>query len=137
MWELDHKGGWAPKSWCFWTVVLEKTLESPLNCKEIKSVDPKGNQPWIFIGRTAVEAEALVIWPIESAHWKDPDAGKDWRQKEKGVTENEKGSIIDSMDINMSKLQETVQDRRTLYAGVHGVTNSRIWLSSWTTTMPQ
>ena len=88
MWEVDHKEGWAPKNWCFLIVVLEKTLESPLNCKVIKPVNPRGNQPWIFIGRTAVEAEALVIWPTESAHWKDPDAGKDWRQKEKGVTED-------------------------------------------------
>ena len=90
MWELDHKEGWAPKNWCFWTVVLEKTLESPLNCKEIKQVNPKGGQLWIFIGRT--DAEAPILWPPDAKSWltgKDPDAGKDWRQKEKGTIEDE------------------------------------------------
>ena len=92
MWELDYKESWSPKNWCFWTVVLEKTLESPLDCKEIKPVNPKGNQPWILIGETDAEAEVPVLWPpgvksqlIE----KDPDAGKDWGQEEKGVTEDE------------------------------------------------
>ena len=92
MWELDHKESWAPKSWCFWTVVLEKTLESPLDCKEIEPVHPKGNQSWIFIGRTAVEAEAPVLWPPHAKNWligKDPDAGKDWRQEKNGTTEDE------------------------------------------------
>ena len=82
MWELDHKEGWIPKSWCFWTVVLEKTLVSPLDCKEIKPVHPKGNQSWIFIGRTDVEAENPILWPPDEKNWlirKDPDAGKDWR----------------------------------------------------------
>ena len=91
MWELDHKESWAPKNWCFWTVVLEKTLESPLDCKEIKQVNPKGNQSWIFIGRTDAEAETPILWPPDAKNWfigKDPDAGKDWRQ-EKGMTENE------------------------------------------------
>ena len=86
MWELDHKEGWALKNWCFWTVVLEKTLDSPLNCKEIKSVNPKGNQPWIFPGKTDAEVEALILWPPDVKSWligKDPDAGKDWGQ-EKG-----------------------------------------------------
>ena len=81
MWELDHKEGWRMKNWCFWIVMLEKTLESPLNCKEIKPVNPKGNQPWIFIGRTDAEAEAPIIWPPDVESWlfgKDPDAGKDW-----------------------------------------------------------
>ena len=90
MWDLDHKESWAPKSWCFWTVVLEKTLESPLNCKEIKSVNPKGNQPWIFIGRT--EAEVPILWPPDAKNLlirKDPDAGIDWRQEEKAMTEDE------------------------------------------------
>ena len=84
MWELDHKESWAPKKWCFWTVVLEKTLESPLDCK-IQPVHPKGNQSWIFIGRT--EAEALILWPRDVKNWligKDPNAGNDWRQEEKG-----------------------------------------------------
>ena len=90
MWVLDHKEGWAPKNWCFRTVVLEKTLESPLDCKEIKPVHAKGNQPWIVIGRT--EAEAPILWPPDAKSWligKAPDAGKDWRLEEKGTTEGE------------------------------------------------
>ena len=88
MWELDYKEGWAPKNWCFWSVVLEMTLESPLDCKEIKPVHPKENQSWIFNERT--EAEALILWPPDAKSWfirKDPDAGRDWRQ-EKGMTED-------------------------------------------------
>ena len=90
MWELDHKEGWDPKNWCFLIVVLKKTRESPLDCKEIKPVNPKGNQPWILVGRT--DAEAPIFWPPEANSqlvWKDPDAGKDWRQEEKGTTEDE------------------------------------------------
>jgi len=90
MWELDHKESWVPKNWCFWTVVLKNTLESPLDCKEILSVNPKGNQPWIFIGRTDAEAEAPMLWSPDVKNWligKDPDAWKDWRQ-EKGTTED-------------------------------------------------
>ena len=82
MWELDYKESWAQKNWCFWTVVLEKTLKSPLDSKEIKPVNPKGNQSWIFIGRTDAEAEAPILWPLDVKIWltgKDPDAGKDWR----------------------------------------------------------
>ena len=92
MWELDYKESWVLKNWCFWTMVLEKTLESPLYCKEIKLVHPKGNQLWIFIGRTDVEAETPTLWLPDSKNWligKDPDAGKDWRQEEKGMTEDE------------------------------------------------
>jgi len=92
MWELDYKESWVPKNWCFWTVVLEKTLESPLNCKEIQPVLPKGNQSWIFIGRTDAETETPILWPPAVKNWliwKDPDAGKDWRQEEKGTTEDE------------------------------------------------
>ena len=92
MWELDYKESWAPKNWCFWTVVLEKTLESPLDCKEIQPVRPKGNLSWVFIGRTAVKAETTVFWPPDVKRWliwKDPDAGKDWWQEEKGTTEDE------------------------------------------------
>ena len=91
MWEMDHKENWAPKNWCFWTVVTEKTLESPLHCKEIKPVNHKGNQSWIVIGKIDTEAEAPVLWPPDAKNWligKDPDAGKDWRQKEKGTTED-------------------------------------------------
>ena len=92
MWELDHKESWAQKNWRFWTVVLEKTLESTLNCKEIKLVNPKGNQPRVFIGRTDVEAETPTLWPPDAKNWliwKDSHAGKDWRQEEKGMTEDE------------------------------------------------
>ena len=91
MWELDHKEGWVPKNWCFWTVVLEKTLKSPLNYKEIQPVHPKRDQSWMFIGRIDVETETPILWPPDSKSWliwKDLDAGKDWRQ-EKGVTEDE------------------------------------------------
>ena len=86
MWELDHKESWAPKNWCFWAVVLEKTLESPLDCKEIQPVHPKGDHSWILIGKTDVEAETLILWPSDVKNWliwTDPDAGKDWRWEEK------------------------------------------------------
>jgi len=92
MWELDHKESWALKNWCFWTVVLEKTLESPLDCKEIPPVNLKGNQSWIFIGRPDAEAETPILWPPDVKNWlirKVPDAGKDWRQEEKGMIEDE------------------------------------------------
>ena len=92
MWELDYKERWALKHWCFWTVVLEKTLESPLDCKEIQPVHPKGYRSWVFIGRTDVEAETPIFWPPHVKSWLlwiDPDAGKDWRQEEKGMTEDE------------------------------------------------
>ena len=92
MWELDYKETWVQKNWCFWTVVLEKILENPLDCKEINPIHAKGNQSWIFTGRTDAEAEALVLWPPDAKNWllrNDPDAGKDWRQEEKGMTEDE------------------------------------------------
>ena len=92
MWELNHKESWEPKNWCFWTVALDKTLESSLDYKEIKPVNPKGNQSWIFTGRTDAEAEAPILWPPNTKSWlirKDPDAGKDWGREEKGMTEDE------------------------------------------------
>ena len=92
MWKLDHKGDWVPKKWCFQIVVLEKTLQSPSDSKEIKPVNPKGNQPWMFIGRIDVEAEAPILWPPDAKSWligKDPDAEKDWGREEKGTTEDE------------------------------------------------
>ena len=92
IWELDHKESWVPKNWCFWTMVLENTLESPLDCKEIQPVNPKGNQSWIFIGRTDAQTKAPILWPPDAKSWlfwKDPDAGKDWGQEEKGTTEDE------------------------------------------------
>ena len=92
MWKLDHNEDWELKNWCFWIVVLEKTLENPLDCKEIKPVNPKGNQLCIYIVKTYAEAEAPILWPPDAESWlsgKDPDAGKDWKQKEKGMTEDD------------------------------------------------
>jgi len=92
MWEVDHKESWALKNWYLWTVVLEKTLESPLDCEGIQAIHPKGNHTWIFIGRIDAEAETPILWPPDAKNWliwKDPDAGKDWRQEEKGTTEDE------------------------------------------------
>ena len=92
MWGLGHKESWVQMNWCFWTVLLEKTLESPLDSKEVKSVNLKGNQPWIFIGRTNADAETPILWPPDAKNWliwKDPDSGNDWRQEEKGMTEDE------------------------------------------------
>jgi len=92
MWELDHKESWVPKNWCFWIVVLEKTLESPLDCKEIQPIHPKGNQSWILIRRTDVEAATPILWPRDVKNWligKDPGAGRGWGQEEKGTTEDE------------------------------------------------
>ena len=134
MWELDHKWSWAPKNWCFWTVVLEKTLvvlESPLDCKEMKPVNPRGNQFWIFIGRTDAEAKALILWPPDMKPWligKDPDAGKDWRQ-EKWVTEYEMVGWNHQVD---GKLWELVTDRDAWCATVHGITKCWTRLSNWT-----
>ena len=92
MWELDCEESWAPKNWCFWTVVLEKSLLNPLDCKEIQPVHPKGDQSWVFTGRTYAEVETLILWPSHAKRWligKDPDAGRDWGQEEKGTTKDE------------------------------------------------
>ena len=134
MWELDNKKGWALKNRCLWTVVLEKTLESPLNSKESKPVNPPGNQAWIFIGRTDVKAEAPILWPPDVKSWltgKDPDAEKDWGQEEKGARENEMvGGITNSTNMSLSKLQEMVKDRKPRDAAVHWVAKHRTWVSA-------
>ena len=136
MWELDFKGSWVPNNWYFWTLVLKKTLKSPLDCKEIKPVTLKGNQPWIFIGRTGSEAEAPILWPPDVNNWligKDPDAGKDWGQEEKGWQRNRwLDIVIDSMDVSLSKFREIVKDREAWRAAVHGVAKNWTWFSDWT-----
>ena len=129
----DYKKCWVPKNWCFWTVVLEKTLESPLDCKGIQPVHPKGNQSWIFIGRTDAEAETPMLWPPKVKNgliWKDPDAGRDWRQEEMGTTDGWMASLT----------QQTwvwVNSRSWWWMGRPGVlrfmgSQSRTWLRDWT-----
>ena len=150
MWELCYKEGWAPKNWYFWAVVLEKIFESPLDCKEIQPVHPKGNQSWIFIGSTDAEAEVLILWPPDVKSQligKDPD-GKDWRQEKRGITEDEmvgrqekRGITEDEMVgwhhlLNGHEFEQTLGDgegREAWCAAVHGVTKSQTGLSDWTT----
>ena len=140
MWQLDYKECWAPKNWCFWIVVLEKTLESPLDCKEIQPVHSKGNESWVFIGRIDVEAETPILWPPDAKNWliwKDrlmlgKFEGKRRRGKERmgwlyGIT--------NSIDMSLGKFQDFVMDRKVCCAAVHGVTKSQTQLSDWTELM--
>ena len=132
MWELDHKEDWMPGNWCFWTVVLKKTLDSPLDSKEIKPVSPKGNQAWIFISRTDAEAQ---LWPLWRAHslGKTQMLGKIEGKRRRGWQRMKwLDGIIDPMDMTLNKLREMVKDREAWHAAVHGVTKNQTRLSDWT-----
>ena len=137
-WKFDCEESWAPKNWCFWTVVLEKTLESPLECKEIQPVHSKGDQSWVFIGRT----ETTILWPPQNAKsWligKDPDAGRDWEQEEKGKTEDEMAGRHHRLDGNEFEWTQGVGDGQggLVCCVIHGVTKSQTQLSNWTELKP-
>ena len=138
MWGLDREEGWVPKNWCFWTVVLGKTFEGPLDCKEIKPVNPKGNQPWIFIGRTDGEAEAIVLWPPDVKSWlmrvwKDPDAGRIEGKRRRGWR-GWHGWHHRLSGHESEQFWEVVKDREAWCAAIHGVAKSWTRLRAWTTT---
>ena len=136
MWELDCEESWALKNWCFWTVVLEKTLESPLDCKESQPVHSEGDQSWVFFGRNDAKTETPVLWPPHAKSWligKDPDAGRDWGQEEKGTTEDKMAGWHPQLygRMSLSELWEMVMDREAWRATIHGVAKSQTWLSNW------
>ena len=132
-----YEESWAQKNWYFWTVVLEKILESSLDCKKIQPVHPKGDQSWVFIGRTDAEAETPILWPPHAKSWligKDSDAGRDWGQEGKGMTEDEMAGWHHQLDaiVSLGELRVLVMDREAWCASVHGVGKSQTQLSDWT-----
>ena len=136
IWELDCEESWEPKNWCFWSMVLEKTLESPLDCKEIQPVHPKGDQSWVFFGRNDAKAETPILWPTHAKSWligKGSDAGRNWEQEDKCMTEDEMAWWHHRLVwVSLSELRELVMDREAWRTVIHGVAKSRTQLSDWT-----